>query len=313
MRACQADSPAFFKPFDSAKAAKREFGLLIELTELLRMQQLPWIPVAVERYIYVSRYKRRPFRMRTYFFRFGQQNASSSEFAFAQAWVNSKTFFANDEAFTEVKMPVVSITVPPTTKGIVTHMEQTTPKLIDLSGYVAVPKPEYDQLLADSQQLRAIRSALEGAMVSNTHPAQPSSTSPPSVEPQGNKAGRVRKSWDSFTACEQIDFTIKALELRLALGGKFTGTEGTAAWEKLLKGTFGYYNPKLGRSTRATLARTSGEKFRPEFEERIRKACGDKASLTSTASPSCNASSSKSFVAGVPSGLLFFYLPIFRP
>jgi hypothetical protein len=48
------DQPAFIKPFDPVKASRREFGLLVEFAELLSEQKLPWIPVAVERYIYCS-------------------------------------------------------------------------------------------------------------------------------------------------------------------------------------------------------------------------------------------------------------------
>jgi len=268
------DSPAFIKPFDSGKAAKREFGLLIELTELLRTQQLPWIPVAVERYIYVSRFRRRPFRMRTYLFRFGQQNSNSAELAFSEAWINSKMFFANDERFNEVKTPVAGITAQPITKGIQKTMEQQNPKLIDLSGYVAIPKGEYDQLLADSQQLSAIRSALAGVGGSaNSRPAvQPPSAPSLQTHIQGKRSRQPRKLWEDLNDREQIEWQIKALELRAENGGKFPN--GT--WQKLLKEDFGHYNENLGRSLRSALARTSGG-FRQMFESRIQKIFGDDA------------------------------------
>ncbi len=53
---------------DPRKAARREFSLFVHLGELLR--KFPFIPDAVERFVYVSRSNGFPFRMRTYFFHF---------------------------------------------------------------------------------------------------------------------------------------------------------------------------------------------------------------------------------------------------
>src|SRR6185437_5973807 len=61
--------PAFMQQFDPEKAAKREFALLVAVTELLKKATATF-PTEVERYIYVSRYGKTPFRMRTYFFHF---------------------------------------------------------------------------------------------------------------------------------------------------------------------------------------------------------------------------------------------------
>lgn len=261
------DSPAFIKPFDSEKAAKREFGLLVEMAELLNSQSLPWIPVAVERYIYVSRFQRRPFRMRTYLFRFGQQTQSLSEPTLAHAWVGSKLFFANGNEFTEVKTLPLVIEVKPSTKGSI--METT--KIIDLSGYVAIPRSEYDLLLADSQQLHAIRQALEGVASTGARTVPPSGEQL-GGEPHAKRTRRPRKNWEDLTDREQIEWQLKALELKAQNGGHFPN--GT--WQKLLKEDFGHYNEDLGRSLRSALARTSGG-FRQMFEKRIQTIFGDDA------------------------------------
>jgi hypothetical protein len=268
------DQPAFIKPFDPTKAAQREFGLLVELTELLRKQKLSWIPVAVERYIYVSRYQRRPFRMRTYFFHFGERMAQSSELAFAEAWITSKLSFANGDGFHEVEAPPVGTTIQQKIKKGVEKTVMTETKLIDLSGYVAVPRSEYEQLVADSQQLSAFRALLQGAK--NSIPAQDDSTpnhhpSPTSDVPQSRKR-RTKKQWDDLTDQEQIEWQLKALELKAEMGGAWKN----GSWEKLLKQDFGHHDAGISGSCRAALARTNGN-FRQMFEARIQKVFGDQA------------------------------------
>ncbi len=242
------DASAFFKPFDAAKAAKREFGLLIEMAELLRVQQLPWVPVLIERYIYVSRYKRQPFRMRTYFFHFGQQTPSCSELAFAQAWVGSKLFFANATAFAEVSVPPVGtavqpIAVQPATKGSETKMENTS-RLNELVRVLGGDiQAEYTQLLADSQQLstfRALLDAARGTSIANGHApqAQASPEPPHTAQAQPRSPRRAKKTWADLSQREQLEWAIKALEMRDQLNGKFTN----GPWEKFLKADFGYYS-----------------------------------------------------------------------
>lgn len=270
----------FIQPFSCVKGAKREFGLLVELAELLRTQQLPWIPAAIERYIYVSRYNRSHFRMRTYFFRFGEQFSDSPELVLADAWVNSPMFFANDEAFAEVVKPAAGIAVNVAVKTavqIIRREPMNKQQHLVLSGYVAVPQTDYDQLVADSQHLANILSAVNQSGNTPEAPLTP----PPAMQDPAHTPGkgnrRTRKAWSSFTPCEQIAWIFKALELRKSIGGKFTGPKGKAAWVKLLKEDFGYYKNHLGSSMRSCLARTNGEKFRPEFEARIREACGTSA------------------------------------
>jgi len=276
------DQPAFIKPFDPTKGAQREFGLLVELTELLHRQKLPWIPVAVERYVYVSRYQRRPFRMRSYFFRFGEQAAKSSELAFANAWITSKLSFANGDAFREVKAPSIlgiPITAPvtpigqqPTTKGE-TVMTDRPSRLKELVGVLGgAEEAEYNQLLTDSLQLRKFHELLTGSKGSTEGIAEPNSASPPTPDAPPQRRRRAKKTWEDLTDAEQIQWQLKALELKAEMGGHWKN----GAWEKLLKQDFGYYNSELGGSLRAALARTNGG-FRKMFETRIKTVFGDQA------------------------------------
>jgi len=272
------DQPSFIKPFDPVKAAKREFGLLVELTELLRKQKLPWIPVAVERYIYVGRFlKRPPFRMRTYFFRFGEKSMRSPEYAFAQAWIRSKLSFANGDAFHEVGAPPSVGTTrkqstPKKERKEVIAVEQKT-NLIDLTGFVAVRRAEYDQLLADSKHLDALRKLFNGATNSPLAPTPVQPDPTPNPESPQSRKRRTKKHWHDLTDQEQIEWQLKALELKAKVGDE---DWKNGAREKLIKQDFGYYDADISGSCRAALARTGGD-FREMFATRIEKVFGDQA------------------------------------
>lgn len=272
------DQPAFIKPFDPAKAAKREFGLLVELTELLRQQKLPWIPVAVERYIYVSRFATRPFRMRTYLFRFGEKSTRSPELAFAQAWITSKLSFANGEAFHEVKAPAIGTTIQPTTKGVITMMPITS-RLGQLAKALGgAEETEYNKLLGDSQQLAIFRAALNGVGGNGVEPNTDTLPSPSSTRPRkyrkssaAKQAKKVGKMWADLSDEEKIEWQLKTIEAKAQ-----NGDLSDAAWRKMLKTDFGHYNDVLDRSLHAALSRTNGG-FRPSFENRIKTVFGEQA------------------------------------
>lgn len=251
---------SFIKPFDVEKATRREFGLLVELTELLKVCGLSWIPVEIKRYVYVSRYKNRPFRMRTYFFHFQDKNYKNPQMVFANAWANSELFFANTAQFQKIEAFIGTILTPE-------REENMSLTMIDLSGHVAVPKDELDRLIAKSQQLDAIMQALG-------KPAELASFDSPKMEeviPNGSSR-KVRKNWENLSDREQIVWQVKALEKRVSGKGHWQNGD----WEEMLKRDFGYYNKKLGRSCRAALARTNG-KFREMFKARVEKVFGSEA------------------------------------
>jgi hypothetical protein len=261
--------PAFIKPFDPVKAAKREFGLLVELTELMRMQDLPWIPITVERYIYVSHSLSRAFRMRTYFFHFGKATAANAEQAFAHAWIDSKLYFANGEAFHEVEPIPGGTAVPPSpTKGDIAMATSKLFELVTLLG--GLYEAEYKQLISDSRTLHQFRTAL-GVKA----PVEPESTSAVAALPTVPailvvpEAKPKKRAWHDLSPQEQIEFAIRALEFKRDHPAEHTN----GGWKDLLKGAFGHYTKSLGTSCRSVMARTSG-KFRPGFIARVKKAFG---------------------------------------
>lgn len=64
------DLPAFFHSADPAKGAARELGVFASVMEALnpRPGRTMVVPDAIERYVFISRWSGRPFRMRSYFF-----------------------------------------------------------------------------------------------------------------------------------------------------------------------------------------------------------------------------------------------------
>ncbi|KKQ77834.1 MAG: hypothetical protein A3A96_01925 [Candidatus Zambryskibacteria bacterium RIFCSPLOWO2_01_FULL_39_39] len=282
---------AFIKPFDPEKGAKREFGLLVELTELLKIRGFPWIPVIVERYVYVSRYKERPFRMRTYFFRFEFKpgGRKGEELAFARVWTKSPLFFANGDDFIEVKSAIDATPIVQKTEKVVkgeVAMTPQTSKLATLASMVGGDVLiEYNDLLLKSQRLDTIIESLKGVVgevnvdevVEKETPAPTQESSIAETEPTKTAEPALgkplkRRKWEDLDAREQVTWALKTLELKKSQGGKWKN--GT--WEKLLKKDFGYYKPALGSSLRAVLSRTSGG-FRRMFAVRIRKAFGPEA------------------------------------
>jgi hypothetical protein len=94
--------PSFMSGFDPCKGARREFSLMVELIDLF--QEHSWVPVEIVRYVYVSRYGGKPFRMRSFFFHFAPVSTPSSDLAVARTWTKSPLYFCSDqETFTEIK------------------------------------------------------------------------------------------------------------------------------------------------------------------------------------------------------------------
>lgn len=255
------DLPAFFASFDAVKAAKREFGLLVSLAMLLRSQGFGWVPVEMERYIYVSRYSGKPFRMRTYFFRFGR-STSTPENTLADIWLSSKLFFTRNGEFGEI------VHQPPM-RG--TTMSVQNSKLHDMAKvFGGEAYDEYKRLLSDSERLQTIMTAIQA---SNGVVAPVSLVQASDGRKRGRPPGsKSRRKWEDLEEREQVEWLIKVLELKSANGGPLKNGE----WKDLLKTDFGHYSEALGRSLRSAMARTSGN-FRKKFTKRIGKIFGDEA------------------------------------
>lgn len=269
------NAPAFFKPFDPTKATKREFGLLVELAELLWQQGFPWTPVVIKRYVYVSRFQGRPFRMRTYFFHFEHKWSKTPEKDLSEVWIESPLFFGNKDNFQEVELPAKKPKVAEKIQKKGETQQMSTSRLGEIARVLGgAEEAQYLELIAKSQQLDAILAALKaapGVSVENQYSSSIQADEP-SLLPTTRRGRRVRKSWETLSDREQIEWQIKALELKASHNGHWENGQ----WKKLLKEDFGHYNEDLGRSLRAALARTSG-KFRTMFEDRIHKVFGDEA------------------------------------
>jgi hypothetical protein len=270
--------PAFIKPFDPVKAAKREFGLLVELAELMRAQDLPWMPATIERYIYVSHSMSRGFRMRTYFFHFGEMTAANAGCSFAQAWVESKIFFANGEAFHEVEQTPGGVVVQPlpTKKGDLAMATSKLHELVSLLG--GSYEVEYNELAAASQRLQRFLDALgmgshQAEAIAAIAPAPVLPMANASLAPAPATASTPsrpakKRMWYDLSAYEQVEFQIRALEFKRDHPAEYMN----GGWKELLKAVFGHYTKPLAASCRAVMARTSG-KHRPQFIAKIKKAC----------------------------------------
>lgn len=265
------NAPAFIKPFDPIKGAKREFGLLVEMSDIL--SQFIASTDRVERYVYVSRTSGTPFRMRTYFFHFtsvSKSKAGKAGLHLAKCWIKNPIHFVEKNG--EINQ----------TKGKL-QMQQSEPQMSKLEKIAEIiggeEHAEYLRLKSDSGQLHVILGALAQARVVtgassptnhasvNTINARTAETE--SIPRRTYRTGRATnaKRWEALSESAKFDWLIKVLERRTDNGGKWAYGE----WEKLIENDFGQYDVDFARSLRATLARTSG-KFRPNFILRIKEA-----------------------------------------
>ncbi len=253
--------PAFMKAFDPTKGAKREFGLLLELLELLRGQS-GFAPTIIERYLYVSRYKGRPFRMRTYFFHFEPQHSSNLELFVAEKWIQSSLFFLEGEEFVQINASTAE--AEQIQKGLV-----MTSRLGDLARALGGAElEEYETLQKHSEswrQLQAVYEASKGMQAPQRQVVEMPATPPPVTK-------KVKRVWSDLTQREQIEVGIAGLELKAKTGGQWEDN----AWGEFLMLHFGHDSVDLRKSIRSALARTSGG-FREGYISRIKHAFGDRA------------------------------------
>ncbi|MDB5194459.1 MAG: hypothetical protein JWN50_473 [Parcubacteria group bacterium] len=256
------DHPAWMKPFNPAKAAKREFAMLVTVGEILLPYR--WTPVAMERYVYVSSYQGHRFRMRTYLFHFERKNADAP--SLTDVWKKSPLYFDTPEEMLDIDLQKPHPSV---------HIPQGVPMLESKLGEVArlfggATAAEYEDLLGKSQQLSGILAIIGKNVIPGTEQAMvPKIVTTPAQN--GGPQKKKRKLTD-LPEKEQIEWLLETLELRAQNDQKWLN----GSWEARLRESFGQFTPPLSKSIRATLARTSGG-HRKSFEARIHSAFGDKA------------------------------------
>jgi len=271
------NAPTFIRPFDPIKATKREFGLLVELTELLKIQGFPWIPVTIERYVYVSRYQRRPFRMRTYFFHFEKQHSKFAEKEFAKTWISSRLFFGIGEEFKEVVGSLVVEEVGTTIQKNQNQKGEKEMTFKNIDDFMIRAKElvgpqimaEYNQLVDNSQRLKNILDV--AGLNNNLFTTSDQEPLQETVVKEKKTSRKTKKMWADLTEREQIEWQLKALELK-----KESGEKWKVEREKMITRDFGHCDPALSGSLRAVLARTSGG-HRASFEATIQNVFGNEA------------------------------------
>lgn len=252
------DLPAHFsRGFDAAKGAKREFGLLVEMADLLCRHKSTL--AHMERYVYVSRYKERPFRMRTYLFHFGEGGSKDPEVTLARKWVESPLFFLDGGEFIEVNGH------PDASRPAAPIMEKSmTSKLAQLA---ALAGPDVQEELAgyvaDRLRLQQILEAFKASGVGINGKAKPTA----SVSPDQ----AVKKNWSDLSPKEQLEFRMKVCETRIQ---HFAGGGAYSAWCKdilpgLIKDELGRMPRNFTKSVGAMTARMGG-KFRAAFIEQVK-------------------------------------------
>lgn len=254
--------PAFMKSFDPKKAAKREFALFVELAELFH--QYAFDCVTVKRFVYVSRYSGRPFRMRTYFFHFEPTHTEQPAALLAKSWLGSPLTILKADGVVQtipaVRAVVIQSISQPTTKTVPMTKENTS-KLGQLASLLGGEyASEYEALLADKSRLQTITNAVQGLGISPGRVTKP----PETDKPGEFRVTKETRSWEDFNDQEQIEWLLETLELRAQSGNHWKSGQ----WEELLRKKFGRYSAKLGRTMRGALAHTGG-KFRPQFIARI--------------------------------------------
>lgn len=249
----RSDLPEFIAAFDPLKAARREFGLLVEIAQILKDRRI-FVDV-MERYIYVSRYSGHSFRMRTYFFHFNGRGINP--YALVELWLQSPLSFYKSGKFVSVHGGK-TITTKLVRKGV-NFMGSKLLELVTLIGGEMLA--EYKQLASASDRLAIIQDAL-------------GQTSAPRSDSDANsqhRRGRPRKlkEWKSLSTKDKILLQLRFLELKSKNGKRWPKGE----WNRVVIEEFGHRSVRLRRSLRAALAHTGG-KFRNQFTSRIKKVFG---------------------------------------
>lgn len=243
--------PAFFRNgFDPHKGAKREYGLLVEVAEMLCRHKCTLQDM--ERYVYVSRYHDRPFRMRTYFLYFGQGGSKDPRLVLAQRWASSPLFFSDGGEFVAINPAATAASTPKEKVGMKSKLAQ----VVALIGGEA--QAEYEELLADREQLQSIRSALNGGVGA------------PGKAKNGAHVVQKRK-WTDLSPKEQLEFRLMTLTRRtqhMSTGSYYDWN--TRVFPELIRESFGRVPKNFSKSLGAMTARMGG-KFRAGFIENVKQ------------------------------------------
>jgi hypothetical protein len=258
-----ATDSTFVKPFNPSKAAKREFALMVELLQLLRSQPVAFMPEKINRMIYVSRSGKSPFRMRTYFIRFGEAPDFSAT-AFAETWLRSSLWYARKEGFKLVDIPVLR-----QTRGDTTLSTQDSPLAQLVARLGGQEKAEYEDLVAAKQRLQKFEELLH-----NGNGSIPPRAKPGKVKSRGNgihKNGAAKPGFFDLTPKDQLEWRLKAFARRV----ECLKTSTLYDWRaKVLPGMiredFGRSKGFKEQNAGSLIARMSG-KHRSKFIELIQR------------------------------------------
>lgn len=222
---------------DPAIGAVREFGFAYHLVRALELQSS--LPIdRIERYLYVSNGKSRPFRMRTYFFHFGKVRSRWSVQDAVQLWCGSPLQCVTENGITPVS--------PQTRKEAAQMISYPNlEKLVRTLGGAHLD--EFNKLIADADYGRQVRAIAYGS--GGSSPAAPES-------PKSAKTAKNVPNGDTLSV--QLDLVRAA-----AKGSK----EMIAAKQKGIK-TLRIKGKGKNRTIGALHARTSG-KFRTNFFTRL--------------------------------------------
>lgn len=246
------DLPAHFnKGFDPVKGAKREFGLLTGMTELLCRHKSTLN--AMERYVYVSRYHDRPFRMRTYFLHFSEGGSRDPEVALARRWIESPLHFLDHGEFVQVNGSAKPNPQPKEHFGMSKLVQ-----LVALAGDDV--RQEFAGYVADRERLKQILAAIGGQ----------NGTAKKTTN--GNGAEHPKKNWTELSPKEQLEFRLKVCKTRVA---HMEGGGSYSTWCKdilpgLIKGELGRLPRGATKSIGAMTARMCG-KHRSQFIVQVKE------------------------------------------
>jgi len=272
-----------FKPFDSVKGAKREFGLLVELLELLRKSHMRG--AVFERFVYVSRLGRteRPFRMRSYFIHFEPSPNIFSPCEFVRLWLESPLYFVTTAGMQEVKKPSVTAINEQQLKAQILMPESIEDRLKMMA---TAAGPEFLaclQSLTDKarrfEQLNTLFTDISGGTITSASvPSVPSLLADHGTAVGLNRVPRKPREqspeerWENMSEKAQLEFIIKAAELRHR-----DPTNWEANRDALLAADLGDTEGSLRKSIKGWLAHMKGDSFRTQFVRKVERVFGQQA------------------------------------
>src|SRR5579872_481529 len=277
-RTKRATLPLFMKtkPFDPVKATWRELSTFTYVMKAVLAHNC--LPDQIARYVYISRYGGRAFRMRSYFIHLnGKTKSDFGPAEIAQLWTNSPLLFISKEGkIKEMKYEKLARLVSASDNAEVADQFQNL-----------VSAANQGNELLDSLQ-RFVRQALESKNgqpglppadtaasknpkpASQTGSAAPSADTAPSADKQTKRRGRRKGSKNlpksekrNLEAQKAVNLTIELLDAAIQGPEVYATVEEKVARElRILR------KRNRRRITGGMLAQAKG-KFRPAFMERV--------------------------------------------